>query len=74
VKMTCFFRGREITHQELGMRLLNRFVAELVDDAIIEQEPKQEGRNLSMIVAPKPHEEVKKAKPAEPETTPDAVS
>ncbi|MBF0171377.1 MAG: translation initiation factor IF-3 [Nitrospinae bacterium] len=53
VKMTVFFRGREITHSELGLRLLTRFTADLTEAGIIEVEPKQEGRTLSMIVAPK---------------------
>ncbi len=65
VKMTVFFRGREITHQELGLRLLVKFTGDLTDDGIIEVEPKQEGRTLSMIVAPKPVDETKKAGEAE---------
>lgn len=53
VKVTVFFRGREITHQEFGVKVLNRFAVDLANDATVEQEPKQEGRNMAMIFVPK---------------------
>ena len=53
VKVTLRFRGREITHQELGMALLDRVRADLADTIIVEQFPKLEGRQMIMMVAPK---------------------
>ena len=53
VKFVVQFRGREMAHQELGLRYLERAELELVDEVIIEQKPKIEGRNAIMIVAPK---------------------
>lgn len=52
-KITVVFRGREITHMNLGQVALDRFVEELKDIAIIEVRPKMEGRNMFIIVAPK---------------------
>ncbi len=51
-KITLRFRGREITHQELGMALLNRIRDELADLIIVEQFPKLEGRHMIMMIAP----------------------
>lgn len=51
-KITLRFRGREITHQELGLALLNRIRDELADSIIIEQFPKLEGRQMIMMIAP----------------------
>ena len=52
-KITVVFRGREITHQELGMAALEKFSQELADIAIVEVRQKMEGRSMFMIVAPK---------------------
>jgi len=53
VKVTIMFRGREVSHPELGRELLNR-VAEMVSDyAIIERQPKLEGKNMFMFLSPK---------------------
>ena len=52
VNVTLRFRGREITHQELGMDLLNRIRDELKDLIIVEQFPKLEGRQMVMMIAP----------------------
>ncbi len=52
VKVTLRFRGREITHQELGLALLNRIRDELVDIVSVEQFPKLEGRQMIMMLAP----------------------
>jgi len=52
-KITLVFRGREITHIDFGQKVLDRFVEELKDVAIIEVKPKMEGRSIFMIVAPK---------------------
>ncbi len=51
-KITLRFRGREITHQEIGMALLNRIRAELGDLILVEQFPKLEGRQMIMMIAP----------------------
>ena len=51
-KITLRFRGREITHQDLGMALLNRIRTELGDLILIEQFPKLEGRQMTMMIAP----------------------
>ena len=51
-KITLRFRGREITHQELGMALLNRIRTELADSILVEQFPKLEGRQMIMMIAP----------------------
>jgi len=51
-KITLRFRGREITHQELGLDLLNRIRDELADSIIVEQFPKLEGRQMIMMIAP----------------------
>lgn len=52
-KVTLRFRGREITHQELGMRLLERVRDDLVDCSLVENMPKLEGRQMIMVLAPK---------------------
>jgi len=52
-KITVVFRGREITHMELGQTALEKFVEDLQDIALIEVKPKMEGRNMFIIVAPK---------------------
>ncbi|QWV95675.1 translation initiation factor IF-3 [Geomonas paludis] len=52
-KITVVFRGREITHQELGMAALEKVAAELADIGIVEVRQKMEGRSMFMIVAPK---------------------
>ncbi len=51
-KITLRFRGREITHQEIGMALLNRIRDELADIILVEQFPKLEGRQMIMMIAP----------------------
>ena len=51
-KITLRFRGREITHQEIGMALLNRIRSELGDLIVVEQFPKLEGRQMIMMIAP----------------------
>nr|WP_293659617.1 translation initiation factor IF-3 [uncultured Phascolarctobacterium sp.] len=53
VKVTIMFRGRELSHPELGEVLLKRMAEELKDTVVIERAPKLEGRNMIMIVAPK---------------------
>ncbi|MFG6449037.1 translation initiation factor IF-3 [Roseateles sp. BYS180W] len=52
-KVTLRYRGREITHQEIGMRMLERIRDELSDVAVVEHMPKLEGRQMIMVLAPK---------------------
>ncbi len=54
VKVTIMFRGRELSHPELGEVLLNKMAEQLKDTAVVERQPKLEGKNMIMIVAPKP--------------------
>lgn len=53
VKMSVFFRGREITHQELGYELLTRVVGALGDEIVVEQTPELTGKYLSTVVRKK---------------------
>jgi translation initiation factor IF-3 len=52
VKVTIMFRGREMAHTDLGRKILDRLVADLGSLAIVESMPKQEGRNMIMVVGP----------------------
>ncbi len=53
VKITLRYRGREMAHQEFGVRLLERIRGELEPHAVVEQFPKMEGRQLVMVMSPK---------------------
>jgi translation initiation factor IF-3 len=53
VKITLRFRGREMAHQDLGMRLLERVRDEVIEDAKVELEPRLEGRQMIMVLAPR---------------------
>jgi len=52
VKVTIMFRGREVTHPERGTALLEKLAEELSELAIVEQRPIQDGRNMTMMLAP----------------------
>lgn len=52
-KVTIMFRGREIAHSELGLKVLERIIADTEEEGIVEQTPKLEGRNMIMILAPR---------------------
>nr|MBL8454604.1 translation initiation factor IF-3 [Zoogloeaceae bacterium] len=52
-KVTLRFRGREMAHQEIGMRQLERIKLDLEEIALVEQMPKMEGRQMIMVIAPK---------------------
>lgn len=52
-KVTLRFRGREITHQQIGMRLLEKIRDELADVSVVEHMPKLEGRQMIMVLSPK---------------------
>jgi translation initiation factor IF-3 len=53
VKLTIRFRGREMAHQELGMKVLDRVREDVAEEAKVEQFPKSEGRLMTMVIAPK---------------------
>jgi len=53
-RITVMFRGREITHRELGQKVLQRVIEDLKETAIIESAPRMEGRQMFMILAPNP--------------------
>lgn len=81
VKVTIMFRGREITYTAFGRRLLDRMVEDLKNLAIVEREPRLEGKNMFMILSPrqsplgppkfthhdKPHAEKQSAEHTEPD-------
>jgi translation initiation factor IF-3 len=52
VKVTIMFRGREVTHPERGVAILDRLAGELAEFAVIEQRPLQDGRNMTMMLGP----------------------
>jgi translation initiation factor IF-3 len=52
VKVTIMFRGREVTHPERGVAILDRLAEELAEFGIVEQRPLQDGRNMTMMLAP----------------------
>jgi len=52
-KVTLRFRGREMAHQELGMEMMKRVEADLTELAQVEQYPKMEGRQMTMVLAPR---------------------
>jgi len=70
VKMTVLFRGREMAHQDIGREVLNEMIDMLKDVATIEQAPRVEGRNMSMMLsraASKSSSEPKAPRPPRPE-------
>jgi translation initiation factor IF-3 len=70
-RCTVMFRGREITHREIGQAILSRIAQDLKDIAIVEQAPRLEGRLLFMILAPNPRWlQAQRAKAAAPSAQP----
>ena len=69
VKVSIIFKGREITHTQLGMGMLKRVSEELKEVATVEASPRLDGRNMSMILAPAPQKLEKTEKPAKPAET-----
>ena len=63
-KVTIMFRGREVTHPDLGRKLLERMANELLEIGTVEQFPNLEGRNMTMVIAPK------STRPPKKDTTP----
>jgi translation initiation factor IF-3 len=68
VKATIWFRGREMTHRELGSRILERLEKDLADVGEVEARPRMEGNQMFIILAPKRHKGT--AAPAKPEPPP----
>ena len=52
VKLTIMFRGREVFHPELGLRILDRVAEQVSEIAIVESAPRQDGRNMTMVLHP----------------------
>ncbi len=67
VKITIMFRGREMAHPEQGLSILERLADDLSDVAVIESQPKMEGRNMHMLIAPLPAQAKKKGEQAKGE-------
>jgi translation initiation factor IF-3 len=60
VNLTIMFRGREMAHPELGRKILDKIAADVEDIAIVEAAPRQDGRNMTMVL----HPTTKRARPA----------
>jgi translation initiation factor IF-3 len=67
-KVTIVFRGREMAHRELGSKILDRVMKDVKEMAIVEQAPRMEGRQLSVLLAPNP--KWKPPKPPKPASQP----
>lgn len=65
VKLTVTFRGREIAHQDLGYKLIQRAIADLAEYATVESAPRSEGRTLTAVLMPRPSKTGGKAEDAE---------
>jgi translation initiation factor IF-3 len=63
VKATIMFRGREMAHTELGRKILDRLVEDLKELATVDSAPKQDGRNMIMVIAPVKRQPVEKPEP-----------
>jgi translation initiation factor IF-3 len=66
VKATIWFRGREMTHRELGARILEKLEKDLADVGEVEMRPRMEGNQMFTIFAPKRHKTAKQPAPATP--------
>ncbi|MGZ6141488.1 MAG: translation initiation factor IF-3 [Myxococcaceae bacterium] len=81
-RITVMFRGREITHRELGQKVLQRVIEDLKETAVIESAPRMEGRQMFMILAPNPkmlqaqrsRAQAHAAQPQRPEGAPGAAA
>jgi translation initiation factor IF-3 len=70
VKATIWFRGREMTHRELGARILERLEKDLIDVGEVESRPRMEGNQMFIILGPKKHKSAKAEQPAAPTVKP----
>ena len=73
-KITLRFRGREITHQEIGIALLNRLRDDLGDTILVEQFPRLEGRQMVMMIAPARKKQGAAKPPSEASASADSTS
>jgi translation initiation factor IF-3 len=73
-KITMMFRGREMIRLDRGRAVLDRFVEALKDVAVVEQPAKVEGRNMTMILAPKPGQTAQRPPATSPTSTPPPVA
>ena len=75
VKVTIMFRGREMTHTDLGRKILDRLVGDLGEMVTVESMPKQEGRNMIMVISPNKRymEQLARAKALEPQVESEQV-
>jgi translation initiation factor IF-3 len=73
-KVTMMFRGREVIRMDRGRAVLDRFVEALKEVAVVEQPAKVEGRNMTMILAPKPGQAAQRPAPTSPTSTPPPVA
>jgi translation initiation factor IF-3 len=67
VKLTIMFRGREMAHPELGMKILRRVADDVADFAVVESDPRQDGRNMTMVLHPTRKDGKKPSGRTEPE-------
>jgi len=72
VKVTIMFRGREMAHTELGKRILDRLVEDLDGLVTVDQQPKLDGRNMVMVIAPTRRPAAKRARSEHAAGVPDA--
>ena len=68
VKLTIMFRGREMAHPELGRKILDKVAVDVAEIAIVESAPRQDGRNMTMVLHPLKQTKPKTVKP-KPEAT-----
>jgi len=73
VKATIWFRGREMTHRELGSRILEKLEKDLADVGEVEARPRMEGNQMFIILGPKRHKTAGKSESATPKAAPAAV-
>ena len=73
VKLTIMFRGREMAHPELGRKILDRVAVDVAELAMVESAPRQDGRNMTMVLHPLKQTKPKPAKPKPEVTTPSSA-
>jgi translation initiation factor IF-3 len=73
VKLTIMFRGREMAHPELGLKILQRVRDDVADFAVVESDPRQDGRNMTMVLHPT-RKDGRKPSTKQDATVPDAPS
>lgn len=67
VKIDLFFKGRQMEHMDLGRKVLDKFISDTQNDALVEKEPSLEGRIISLVLAPKKGDLKSVASPAKKE-------